>query len=106
MATGFVYVVSDVGTTGERGELPAHLRELVEDVRGEGRRCRSPSASESAAPRRRPRSAEVADGVIIGSRLVRIGRRRRDADEAVAAVTAFLAETRDALAAGSVSRVL
>ncbi len=33
VADGFVYVVSSVGTTGERGELPAHLHDLVEDVK-------------------------------------------------------------------------
>jgi tryptophan synthase alpha subunit len=41
---------------------------------------------------------EVADGVIIGTRLVRAVADAPDRDGAVAAVTEFLRETRDALA--------
>ena len=39
-AHGFIYVVSTVGTTGERGELPAELADLV--ARDEGRRGGDP----------------------------------------------------------------
>ncbi len=40
----------------------------------------------------------LADGVIIGSRLVRIAAESADADAAAAAIVEFLTETRDALA--------
>jgi len=100
VAGGFVYVVSSVGTTGERGELPAHLRELVEDVKS---RADVPvavgfgigSAAQAAEV------GQVADGAIIGSKLIRLVADAHDADGAVAAVTAFLEETRAALGAGS-----
>ena len=69
-ARGFVYTVSLTGTTGERDELPPELPGLVEQVRsattlpvavGFGI---STSAHASAV-------ADLADGVIVGSRVVR-----------------------------------
>jgi tryptophan synthase alpha chain len=105
VASGFVYVVSDVGTTGERGELPVHLRELVEDVRA---KADVPVAvgfgigtAEQAGE-----VGKTADGVIIGSRLVRMVADAASTDEAVSAVTSFLAGTRDALAREQSSRVM
>jgi tryptophan synthase alpha chain len=104
VASGFVYVVSDVGTTGERGELPSHLRELVEDIKG---RADVPVAvgfgignAEQAAE-----VGTVADGVIIGSRLVRLVAGASDTAAAVSAVRDFLGETRAALGAGSSSGI-
>jgi tryptophan synthase alpha chain len=105
VATGFVYVVSDVGTTGERGELPAHLRELVEDVRG---KASVPVAvgfgignAEQAAE-----VGRVADGVIIGSRLVRMVADAADPAEAASAVSGFLTATGAALANDQSSQVM
>jgi tryptophan synthase alpha chain len=92
-AQGFVYVVSTVGTTGERDEIPAELADLVGAAREE---AEVPVAvgfgigtSAQAA-----QVGGIADGVIIGSRLVRA------AGEAAGpeAVREFLRETRVALA--------
>jgi tryptophan synthase alpha chain len=105
VATGFVYVVSSVGTTGERGELPAHLRELVEDVREKARVPVAVGFGIGSAGQ----AAEVgraADGVIIGSRLVRIVADTADATEAASAASAFLTETGAALAEDQSSRVM
>jgi len=105
VASGFVYVVSDVGTTGERGELPAHLRELVEDVREKSDVPVAVGFGIGSAAQ----AGEVgrtADGVIIGSRLVRMVTDAGSPDEAVAAVTTFLNETRDALTKEQSSRVM
>ena len=55
-AQGFVYVVSTVGTTGERDEIPAQLAELVTATRMRPR-CPSRLASASARLRRLPRLA-------------------------------------------------
>jgi tryptophan synthase alpha chain len=89
-AAGFVYVVSDVGVTGERDELPASLAELVRGARS--------AASVPAAvgfgigtPEQAARVGAVADGVIIGSRLVRM------ADQDPERIPGFLRETREAL---------
>lgn len=100
VAGGFVYVVSSVGTTGERGELPVDLRELVEDVKS---RADVPVAVGFGigSPEQAAEVGEVADGVIIGSRLVRLVADAADGDRAVADVTAFLKETRAALGVGS-----
>jgi tryptophan synthase alpha chain len=69
-AEGFIYAVSLVGTTGERGELPPGLAELVERIRAT---TKVPvavgfgiSTGDQAAA-----VGELADGVIVGSRVVR-----------------------------------
>jgi tryptophan synthase alpha chain len=70
-ARGFVYVVSDVGTTGERAALPDGLAKLVEAVK---REARVPAAVGFgiSSPKQAGEAGKVADGVIIGSRLVRL----------------------------------
>jgi tryptophan synthase alpha chain len=69
-ARGFVYTVSLTGTTGERDKLPEGLAETVERVRA--------STSVPVAvgfgistPEHARAVAEVADGVIVGTRIVR-----------------------------------
>ena len=88
-ARGFVYTVSLTGITGERAELPPRLAETVEVVRaatsvpvavGFG----ISTGAQAAAV------AELADGVIVGSRIVRaVG---EGGPTAVGAVVAELAE--------------
>ena len=96
-ASGFVYVVSDTGVTGERGELPSSLRDLVSAVREEASVPAAVgfgigTAAQAASVGR------IADGVIIGSRLVRIVDEAQG-EGAAAAVADFLRETREAMAA-------
>jgi tryptophan synthase alpha chain len=88
-ARGFVYAVSLTGTTGERETLPPGLGEAVERVRGA---TEAPVAvgfgistgAQAAAV------ADVADGVIVGSRMVRaVG---EDGPSAVGNLVAELAE--------------
>jgi tryptophan synthase alpha chain len=69
-ARGFVYTVSLTGTTGERSELPPGLAETVSRVRAAtevpvavGFGISTPGHARSVA--------EIADGVIVGSRVVR-----------------------------------
>jgi tryptophan synthase alpha chain len=88
-AGGFVYVVSDVGVTGERDELPASLTELVAAVREE--------ASVPAAvgfgigtPEQAATVGRIADGVIVGTRLVRAAADAPDATAASRAVGEFV----------------
>jgi tryptophan synthase alpha chain len=69
-ARGFVYTVSLTGTTGERDELPADLEATVARVRAE---ASVPVAVGFGIARAQQASrvADIADGVIVGSRLVR-----------------------------------
>ncbi|MGZ5313693.1 MAG: tryptophan synthase subunit alpha [Solirubrobacterales bacterium] len=96
-AHGFVYVVSTVGTTGEREQLPEHLRELVAAVRKE-----SPVPTAVgfgiSTPEQAAEVGKIADGVIIGTRLVRAVAEADGAEAAADAVAEFLAATRSALA--------
>jgi tryptophan synthase alpha chain len=97
VAQGFIYVVSTVGTTGERDEIPPHLTELVSATQAE---AEVPVAVGFGigTPAQAAQVGEVADGVIIGSRLVRAAGEAGGPDAAAAAVGSFLQETRVALA--------
>ncbi len=96
VAQGFVYAVSTVGTTGERDEIPAQLAELVSATQAE---AEVPVAVGFGigTPAQAAQVGEVADGVIIGSRLVRAAGEAGSPDEAAEAVGSFLSETRAAL---------
>ena len=71
MSTGFIYCVSDAGVTGERDRLPEELAERVRHLK---------SASDVpvavgfgiSTPDQARMVAQVADGAIVGSALVRI----------------------------------
>jgi tryptophan synthase alpha chain len=95
-ARGFVYVVSVTGVTGERAQLPPELSDVVGRVRaatdlpvavgfGVG------TAEQAASV------GEIADGVIIGSRLVRAVAEATDLDSGLADVREFLGEVSEAL---------
>ena len=95
-AEGFVYVVSDTRVTGERDGLPDGLAELVAAVRAE--------ASVPAAvgfgigtPEQAAAVGRIADGVIIGSRLVRAVSEAEGAGPAVEVVSEFIRATREAI---------
>jgi tryptophan synthase alpha chain len=96
-AQGFVYVVSDVGTTGERAALPAALSELVTAVRAE---AAVPAAVGFGigTPEQAAEVGRIADGVIIGSRLVRLA--AEAGNDCTGSIAEFLRETRDALRRG------
>jgi tryptophan synthase alpha chain len=96
-AEGFVYVVSVVGTTGERaGDVGEALRAYVDSVR---RHSDVPVAVGFgiSTPEQAAEFGELADGVIIGTRLVREVADAPDREAAVAGVTELLRATRDAL---------
>lgn len=77
MSRGFVYCVSTTGVTGERSELPKELADLVQRVKA---RTDLPVAVGFgvSTPEQAATVARAADGVVIGSALVR---RQHDADE-------------------------
>ena len=69
-ARGFVYAVSLAGTTGERAELPSDLPATVERVRGFAAVPVAVGFGVST-PEQARAVGELADGVIVGSRVVR-----------------------------------
>jgi tryptophan synthase alpha chain len=90
-ARGFLYTVSVVGTTGERGALAADLAQIV------GRAKASTHVPVAigfgiGTPEQALAAAEAgADGVIVGTRLVRAADEADDPAEAVGAVVGELA---------------
>ena len=101
-AQGFVYLVSDTRTTGERDELPAELAALVSSAKED-----SPvpvavgfgiSTAEQAAA-----VGRLADGVIVGSRLVRAAGEAGDPGSAAIAVADVLGGFRAALHTSNVA---
>ena len=95
-ATGFIYVVSDTRTTGERESMPNELGDLVRAVQAD--------ASVPAAvgfgigtPAQAAEVGAVADGVIVGSRLVREVAEAGGASGAVEAVGGFIKAARQAM---------
>ena len=96
-AVGFTYVVSLTGVTGERAELPPALGELVASFRA-GSSAPAAVGFGIGTPEQAAAVGRIAEGVIIGTRLVRLVADASSRDDAVDAVSAFLADTRVALA--------
>ena len=96
-AQGFVYLVSTVGVTGERAGLPPELAELVAAAQTEAQVPVAVGFGIST-PEQVAAVGADADGVIVGSRLVREVQDAPDADAAADAVTGFLRAAREALA--------
>ncbi len=101
-AEGFVYVVSLAGVTGEREALPAELRGLVESVR-EAAGVPAAVGFGIGTPERAAEVGAIADGVIIGSRLVREVAEADGSDAAVESVAAFLRASLKQMGAGAPS---
>jgi tryptophan synthase alpha chain len=98
VARGFIYLVSTVGTTGERGELPPELAQLVVDTKADAGEIPVAVGFGIGTPAHAAAVGEVADGVIIGSRLVRAAGEGATRAESADRVAEFLAETRVSLA--------
>ncbi len=93
-ARGFVYTVSLTGTTGERDQLPPALAETVAGVRGATDLPVAVGFGISTTSHARA-VADIADGVIVGSRVV-----RASAEGGPAAVGALVEELAEALRSG------
>ncbi len=90
-AEGFVYVVSDTRTTGERERLPEALTELVAGTKAD---AEVPVAVGFGigTPEQAAEVGAIADGVIIGTRLVRAV---DEATDPAAAVSEFIGDCRN-----------
>ena len=89
---GFIYLVSVTGVTGAREDLPAELEAFVTRVRGF---CRQPLCIGFgiSTPEQARQVAGMADGVIVGSRLIQL----MEADRSLAQVRDFIKKLRIAL---------
>lgn len=95
VARGFVYCVSLTGVTGARDELPADLSEFIARAR---KLIDKPLAVGFgiATPAHVAQVAAIADGVIVGSALLKQIDPAATVDEQVAAVHAYLAPLKEA----------
>jgi tryptophan synthase alpha chain len=90
-ARGFVYTVSVTGTTGERADLAPRLAKTVEGVRGATEVPVAVGFGISTAAQARE-VGELADGVVVGSRVV-----RASAEGGPGAVCALIEDLAEAL---------
>ncbi len=91
-ASGFIYLVSLTGVTGARDELPQELEGFVARVRASTEKPLCVGFGVSTAEQAR-RIAEVADGVIVGSRILQL---IKD-DNSLKSLHLFVKGLRDAL---------
>ena len=95
---GFVYLVSVTGITGARTTLAADLNDFVRRVRAEverrplGERPYLAVGFGISSPDLSAQVAQIADGVIVGSALVRLAGSSTDPVRDVAALGASMAE--------------
>jgi len=90
---GFIYMVSLVGVTGARESLPTGLEDFVNRVRKETPQPLCVGFGISTPDQAR-RVSNVADGVIVGSRLIQI---IRDEDAPYRSTRSFVQDLREAL---------
>jgi tryptophan synthase alpha chain len=93
LGSGFVYCVSRTGVTGARAELPPGLRELIERIRAGTDQPIAVGFGISTADHVR-QVAQWADGVVVGSAIVKIV--GRDSRAATPAVSRFVRELKAA----------
>jgi len=91
-ASGFIYLVSLTGVTGARSQLPVELEGFVKRVRSAANHPLCIGFGISTAEQA-VRVARAGDGVIIGSRIVRL----IEADSSLKSVAEFIREVRHAL---------
>ena len=91
-SSGFIYLVSLTGVTGTRDVLPDELESFVNRVRT---RTRKPLCVGFgvATPEQVRRIAKVADGVIVGSRIIQL----MEEDTTFSSLKAFTSSLREAL---------
>ena len=91
-ASGFIYLVSLTGVTGARDKLPEELESFVARVR---KRTEKPLCVGFgvSTPEQAQRVAKVADGVIVGSRIIQL----LDEDKSLKNACSFIKCLREAL---------
>jgi tryptophan synthase alpha chain len=93
-ASGFVYYVTVTGVTGARAELPDDLSEHLDQVK---RLSAAPVAAGFGTPEMARMIGEHADGVIVGSKLIKTIQAAPDESTALANATDLVANLAKAL---------
>ncbi|MCJ7702456.1 MAG: tryptophan synthase subunit alpha [Anaerolineales bacterium] len=93
---GFVYLVSVLGITGERDALPVGLSEFVQRVRSQTNKPLAVGFGIST-PEQAANVGQIADGVIVGSALIKVA---GQASDPVRAAREFVAGLKQALREG------
>ena len=75
LSSGFLYVVSRAGTTGARGALPRDLPRTVRRAKAHAGDLPVAIGFGIGTPEAASRAAALADGVVVGSALVRAAER-------------------------------
>jgi tryptophan synthase alpha chain len=91
-ASGFIYLVSLTGVTGARDKLPEELENFVARVREKAGKPLCVGFGVST-PEQARRIAKVADGVIVGSRIIQL----MEEDNTFSSLKAFALSLREAL---------
>jgi len=91
-SSGFIYLVSLTGVTGARDKLPEELESFVARVREKTEKPLCVGFGVST-PEQARRVAKVADGVIVGSRIIQL----LDEDKSLKNVRSFIKSLREAL---------
>ena len=89
---GFIYLVSIAGVTGARQTLPADLEDFINRVKQKTNKPLCVGFGVST-PEQAKRVARVADGVIVGSRLLQL----IEEDTTLSSLKAFILSLREAL---------
>jgi tryptophan synthase alpha chain len=92
-AHGFIYLVSLTGVTGARKNLPPELESFVKKVREKAAKTPLCVGFGISTPEQAKRVATVADGVIVGSRIIQL----IDEDVTLASLKKFVSGLRKAL---------
>ncbi len=95
-ADGFVYLVSDTRTTGERDEMPPELGDLIAATKADSQVAVAVGFG-ITTPEQAAQVGAAADGVIIGTRLVRAVDEGGSPQEAAKAVADFIRDCRTAM---------
>ena len=97
-ATGFVYIVSSLGVTGVRSKITTDIESMVALIRAANPEVPCAVGFGISAPEQASRMAQVSDGAIVGSAIVRmIGEFGEDAVEPVRAYVQEMAAAVHAL---------
>jgi tryptophan synthase alpha chain len=94
-STGFIYYVSRTGVTGERANIEASVQEMVARIKQHTDKPEAVGFGIST-PEQATQIARYADGVIVGSAVVRYVGQLGDAPEMAARVGGFVKSLADA----------